>query len=67
MYLILKPHEDQYNSDIDKQNFSVSASTDMHKVSEFLKRLGVRVFKISSLIEIIEIKETYEEVPKEKE
>lgn len=49
----------------DLQTFESVYTTDMHRVSEALKLKDVKVFSLSSLTEILEVKVTYEEVTKE--
>lgn len=63
MYLILYPQNNgiNYSADI----FQPSCTSDMQKVSEALKKTGVRVYKLDSLTEITGVDITYQEIPKE--
>ncbi len=64
IYQILYPAKRMMSGE-DLQTFESVYTTDMHRVSEALKLKDVKVFSLSSLTEILEVKVTYEEVTKE--
>lgn len=65
MYLVLYPQPSQFGNDSDGF-FNAVYTDDMQRIGTILsKEKKVRVYKLSSLTEIVEMKVTCEEVPKE--
>ena len=66
MYLILYPRNTLNQRGTSDGVYEALYTNDMHRVSEVLqKEIEAKVFRISDLTEIIEIKSSYEEITKE--
>lgn len=66
MYLILYPRNTLNQRGTSDGVFEALYTDDMHRVGEVLqKETEARVFRISQLPEILEIKSSYEEITKE--